>query len=203
MATPSEIVASKEMFLLSDRTVRVRVDGRSMPTGKGELVVHTLAEDLLFLLPRLRLDLAATLGITSDDYLLHGEDLVEELCDDLERLLRYQLLSSVTLLLCDPEPDPAAATVVRYLCDYTPVPALPGGQDSIAEGLRSLPALDHIERDTLRLVLVVQWEAAADRQTRAQLRRPRYHFEWSSPLDADQRATVVRFRQAVEPPPFA
>src|SRR5579871_6517258 len=131
MATYTPLYTSKETFLLTGDTVRVRIDARSVPTGQPELVVHALAEDLLYLLPRMRLDLASAVGIPSDEYLPQGEDLVEEISDDLERLLRYRLLTAVTLLLCDLSPDPSTGgSVARYVCDYVLTPSLPGGPDS-------------------------------------------------------------------------
>jgi hypothetical protein len=206
MATFTPLYASKETFLLTGDTVRIRIDARSVPTGQPQQVAHALANDLLYLLPRLRLDLAAALGVPSDEYLPQGEDLVEEICDDLERLLRYRLLTSVTLLLCHLAPDPATGgSVARYICDYALTPALPGGPDSRAEALRSLPTLDQLPFDDLRPALVVQWDSKADWQTRAQLRRPHYNFDWSTPLDPSQPATVVRFSELtlpIAPPPL-
>src|SRR5579871_6315064 len=158
MASYTPLYTSKETFLLTAQTVRVRIDARSVPTGQPELVVHALAEDLLYLLPRMQLDLASVLGVPSDEYLPQGEDLVEEICDDLERLLRYRLLSAVTLLLCDLAPDPdTGGSVARYVCDYVLTPSLPGGLESNASALRSLPNLDQVSFEDLRPALVVQW----------------------------------------------
>ena len=206
MTSYTPLYIAKETFLLTGETARVRIDARSVPIGEPELVAHALAEDLLYLLPRLRLDLASALGIPADEYLPQGEDLVEEICDDLERLLRYRLLTAVTLLLCDLAPDPATGgSIARYVCDYVLTPSLPGGLDSSAEALRSLPALDQLPFDDLRPALVVQWDPKADWQTRAQLRRPHYNFDWSTPLDPTQPATVVRFSELsapIAPPPL-
>jgi hypothetical protein len=205
MATYTPLYASKETFLLTGNTVRIRIDARSVPSGQPELVAHALADDLLSLLPCLHLDLATVLGIPADEYLPQGVDLVEEVCDDLERLLRYRLLSAVTLLLCDLAPDPVTGgSIARYVCDYALTPALPGGLDSRAEALRSLPNLTQVPLEYLRPALVVHWDPKADWQTRAQLRRPHYHFDWTTPLDPTQPATVVRFSELTTtsaPPP--
>jgi hypothetical protein len=196
MASYTELYASKETFLLTAQTLRVRVDARSVPTGQPELVVHALASDVLYLLPRLHLDFAAFLGIPRDEYLPQGEDLVEELCDDIERLLRYRLLTGASLMLCAPAPDPTTGgSVVCCACDYALTSALPGGPSSCVEGLQALPGLDQLPYDDLRLALVVQWDAKVDAQKRAQLRLPHYNFDWSSPFDPDRAATLVRFSE--------
>ena len=196
MASDSALYASKETFLLTAQTVRLRVDSRSAPTGQPELVALTLADDLLFLLPRMHLDLSETLGTLADDYLPQSEDLVEELSEDVERLLRYRLLTSIHLLLCDLTPDPATGgSLVRYACEYTTALARPGSPESTTGALRAALAREQQPLDELRLVLVVAWDPKADWQKRAQLRRPHYNFDWSSPLDPYQQATVVRFSE--------
>ncbi len=158
MAGSTQIAASKETFHLSEGTVRVRVDPRATPVGQPELVAHALANDLLFLIPRMRLDLADTLGVPTDAFLSQGEDLVEELCDDV-------------------------------------LAPRPGGAESRPDALRAALAPEQRPLDELRLALVVQWDPKADWRERAQLRRPQFNFDWSSPLDPFYPASVVHFSQ--------
>jgi hypothetical protein len=196
MAGSTQIAASKETFHLSEGTMRVRVDPRATPVGQPELVAHALADDLLFLIPRMRLDLADLLGIPTDAFLSQGEDLIEELCDDVERMLRLGLLAAVHLLLCEPTPDPTTgSSIVRYACEYTVLPPRPGSAESRPDALRAALAPEQRPLDELRLALVVQWDPKADWRERAQLRRPQFNFDWSSPLDPFYPASVVRFSQ--------
>jgi hypothetical protein len=198
MANSIGVGTPKETFLLTEQTLRGQVDPRLVMYDRPEQVAHVLAEDLRLLIDHAALDLAAILGISLDDYLSHSEDLAEELCDDIERLLQHRLLTAVHLLLCDPLPDPQTGSYrVRYHMEYAAaLPRIKTPEPS-RDALQRLLASEQGQLERLHVALVVDWDARADMQKRAQLRRPQYNFDWYAEHDPRYEKTVVRFSPAV------
>jgi len=202
MAKYAGVGAPKETFLLTERTARGRVDPRLVMYDRPEQVAHVLAEDLRLLIDRAALDLAVVLGISLDEYLPQSEDLAEELCDDVERLLQHRLLTAVHLLLCNPMPDPATGSyLVLYHIEYAAaLPRTTAPEPSRKTFQRMLASERENALVDLHVALVVDWDAHADAQKRSQLRRPYYNFDWYSEHDPCYPATVVRFSSTVSRP---
>jgi len=202
MANYTGVGAPQETFFLTEQTVQGRVDPRLVMYDRPEQVAHVLAEDLHLLIDRAALDLAVVLGISLDEYLPQSEDLAEELCDDVERLLQHRLLTAVHLLLCNPTPDPATGSyLVLYHIEYAAVLPRTTAPEPSRETLQRMLAS---ERESalaqLHVALVVDWDTHATAQKRAQLRRPQYNFDWYSQHDPYYPATVVRFSSTISRP---
>lgn len=190
----SPALAPLESYQLTPATVEWRIDPRAITTGHPEYVALTLAEDLRQIAQETGIDFAAYLNVPMDDYLWHAQDLIEELCDDIERMLRYRLLTAVHVLLSDPDPHPTTGVyTARYHALYTTDVPRTLGSEPPTQAHMDRPSITRDLWQDARFALVVDWDPKADWQKRSQLRRPAYNFDWATALDPYYPSTVVRY----------
>lgn len=183
-----------ESYQLTPATVEWRLDPRSLPPGHPEYAALALAEDLRHIAQETGIDFAAYLNVPPDEYLWHAHDLIEELCDDIERMLRFRLLTAVHVILSDPDPDPTTGIyTARYHALYTTEVPRILGSDPAPPQHAERPAITRDLWQDARFALVVDWDSKADWQKRSQLRRPAYNFDWATALDPYYPSTVVRY----------
>lgn len=183
-----------ESYQLTPATVEWRIDPRDLSADHPEYVALALAADLRQIALETGIDFAAYLNVPADEYLWHAHDLIEEICDDIERMLRYRLLTAIHVLLSDPEPHPATGIyTARYHALYTIEVPRTLGSEPPAQTSVERPAITRDLWQDARFALVVDWDAKADWQKRSQLRRPAYNFDWATALDPYYPSTVVRY----------
>ncbi len=161
-----------------------------LTVARSEQIARYFANDLEELVDLTRIDLADELQIPLE-YYQKPEDIIPLLFDDLERMLRYGLITGIHLILRDRNLDlNTGAYPVRYHVHY--IIGLQG-QEKDGGGLISFP------REALlnaRFVLLVDRKNENNGGSKiSRLSRPDYNFDWvPQPARFDTR-TIQHYRE--------